>query len=358
MKKQRVYRMSAILLFAAIALTVPQFAQAATMAGTTITNTATVNFNVLGVVQTAATGSTSFVVDRKIDLLVTKKYDVITGPSSTNPTLVYLVTNNSNTTIRFGLSTQVSSTAGYTPTSVTIWKDADNSGTYTAGDVAYSDANTFGDVASGASVTVLVTATTPVGTANGLIAGISLVAQAWEPSFVSLTAITASVGANGINTVETVFADAAGSATAPADIQYDGKHSALAFFTVNASTVTVNKSSIVYADGLGTGFPNAKAIPGATVEYTVVVKNAAGLATAQSVSLSDALPAGLSPVNGTWSTTNESGGPASCNNSAYMKIGAAAWVCAGSWSGSTLSVTVGDLSTGVTATVLFQATIQ
>jgi uncharacterized repeat protein (TIGR01451 family) len=351
--------MSAILLFEAIALTVPQFAQAATMAGTTITNTATVNFNVLGVAQTAATGSTSFVVDRKIDLLVTKKYDVITGPSSTNPTLVYLVTNNSNTTIRFGLSTQVSGTAQYTPTSVSIWKDVNGDNTYSPTDVVYADASTFGDVASGASVTVLVTATTPVAVTNGWTAGVSLVAQAYEPaSYGSLLVIAATGGANNNLTVETVYADAAGSATAPADNQYDGKHSALAFFTVNASTVTVNKSSIVYADGLGTGFPNAKAIPGATVEYTVVVKNAAGLAVAQSVSLSDALPAGLSPVNGTWSTSNESGGPASCNNSAYMKIGAAAWVCAGSWSGSTLSVTVGDLSTGVTATVLFQATIQ
>jgi hypothetical protein len=244
MKRQSIFMTSAILLLAVIALSFPQFAQAAnTMAGTTITNTATVNYNVLGVAQTAATGSTTFVVDRKIDLVVTKKADVITGPSSTSPALAYLVTNNSNTTIRFGLSTQVSGTALYTPTAVTIWKDIDNSGTLTAGDVSYTDATTFGDVASGASVTVLVTATTAGGTANGLTAGISLVAQAWEPSFTSLTVISATGGANGTNTVETVYADAAGTATGPADIQYDGKHSALAIFTVNASTVTVTVSS-------------------------------------------------------------------------------------------------------------------
>ncbi len=362
MNKKSLFKLAAVLLFAVLAVAIPQYAQAATTAGDTITNTAHVNFNVLGVPQPEATGSTSFVVDRKIDLLVTKKSDITTGPSATTPALVYLVTNNSNTAIRFGLTTQVSGTAQYTPTSVSIWKDTDNSGTYTAGDTGYTDSTTFGDIASGASVTVLVTATTPVTATDLKTAGISLVAQAFEPTGSTLgtagTAIAASGGANGINTVETVFADAAGSATSPADSQYDGKHSALAFFTVNASTVSVNKSSIVVDDGLGTPYPNAKAIPGATIEYTVVVKNSAGTATAQSVSLSDTLSpsTAIQPVTAGWSSAN--GGNKTCTNAAVETLDGTTWNCIGSWSGQTLTITVGDLSSGATATILYRATVQ
>ncbi len=362
MNKKSLFKLAAVLLFAVLAAAISQYAQAATTAGDIITNTAHVNFNVLNVPQPEVTGSTSFVVDRKIDLLVTKKSDITTGPSATTPALVYLVTNNSNTTIRFGLTTQVSGTAQYVPTSISIWKDTDNSGTYTAGDTGYTDSTTFGDIASGASVTVLVTATTP-GTATDLqTAGISLVAQAYEPTGSTLgaagTAIAASIGANGINTVETVFADAAGSATSPADTQYDGKHSALAFFTVNASTVSVNKSSIVFSDGLGTPYPNAKAIPGATIEYTMVVKNSGGTATAQSVTLSDTLSpsTAIQPVTGTWSSTN--GGSVSCTNQAVANVAGAGWACIGSWSGQTLTMTVGDLSSNATATILYRATVQ
>ena len=124
MKRYLLYAISICLMVAGLAIVVASSADAAsigTQAGTIITNSVSVDYQINNVPQGSKTGSTSFVVDRMIDLVVTDKADVYTGPSSTMSTLVYLVTNNSNTTIRVALSTQLSSTRQYDPGSVTIW---------------------------------------------------------------------------------------------------------------------------------------------------------------------------------------------------------------------------------------------
>ncbi len=51
------------------------------------------------------------------------------------------------------------------------------------------------------------------------------------------------------------------------------------------------KTSRVVSDPVNGAGPNAKAIPGATVEYCITVANAAGAATATNVALLDDLPA-------------------------------------------------------------------
>jgi uncharacterized repeat protein (TIGR01451 family) len=353
------YKIAAFLLFAAIALAVPQFAQAApvgTASGTTITNTATVNFTILGVAQIAATGSTSFVVDRKVNLLVAKISDISTSPSFTISTLAYIVTNNSNTTIRFGMSTSLGA-GTYTPTSVLIWKDnGSTSGVYDGGNTQVTDASILGDIASGVSITVLVTASTPSTATTGQTAAINLIAQAYEPSSYGSLAVIAQTG-NGVawtpGTVQTVWADGAGSAAG--DVVYDGRHSAFATYTVSAAAIAVTKTVSVYADGLGVLAPNAKAIPGATVEYTVVIKNAVGSATASSVTLTDNLPANMNMLK-PFSSTNA----VAAGNCALVALNndGGGFTCAGSNDGTTWSVTIPSLASGATATVVYQATIQ
>lgn len=364
MKRQHLFTVIVCLLIAALAgiIASPVHAAVGTPAGTTITNNVTVSYSILGVPQASKTGSESFVVDRKIDLVVTKSGDVTTGPSATTPTLVYLVTNNSNSAIRIALSTLLSSTKEYTPTSVTVWKDTNGDGT---GDSSCSGAactSTFGDIASGGTITVLVTATTPTDASDGNKAGIYLIAQAYEPGSGAPAVISQSTGTNDKNVVDTVYADAAGPAGGTDDAQYDGKHSAMATFTVVTATVTVTKSSSIFSDPTGSFAPYAKAIPGATVEYTIVIKNEGGSSTAQSVAITDTLPATILPIDAAWTGT---GSTATCNkpstnpnNAAVMKITSGSWACLGNWSGQNLSLSVGSLSTGQTATIMYQAVIQ
>jgi uncharacterized repeat protein (TIGR01451 family) len=313
-----------------------------------------VNFTISGVAQIAATGSTSFVVDRKVNLLVAKISDISTSPSFTISTLAYIVTNNSNTTIRFGMSTSLGA-GTYTPTNVLIWKDnGTTSGVYGGGNTQVTDASILGDIVSGQSITVLVTASTPSTATTSQTAAINLIAQAYEPSSYGSLAVIAQTG-NGVawtpGTVQTVFADGAGSA----DGLYDGRHSAFATYTVSAAAITVSKTVSVYADNLGILAPNAKAIPGATVEYTVVIKNAVGSATASSVAFTDSLPANMNML-APFTSTNA----AAAGNCALVALNnnGGGFTCTGTNTGIAWSVTIPSLASGATATIVYQAQIQ
>src|SRR6476661_9341652 len=82
-----------------------------TTAGTTITNTATVNFQVGGVSQTSVSGSDSFTVDRKVNLTVAEVGSTTTSvsPGQASAVTTFLVTNTSNAALDFSLAaTQLS----------------------------------------------------------------------------------------------------------------------------------------------------------------------------------------------------------------------------------------------------------
>ena len=72
-----------------------------TDAGTSITNNVSVAFNVGGTAQTAETDSDTFVVDRIVNLVVTKSDAVNTSvaPGSTLQAVTYTVSNQTNDTI-------------------------------------------------------------------------------------------------------------------------------------------------------------------------------------------------------------------------------------------------------------------
>ena len=89
-------------------------------------------------------------------------------------------------------------------------------------------------------------------------------------------------------TMQTVFADAAGNG---GDSNYDGKYTALADYSVSAPVLSINKNSVVISDPVE-GSTNPKAIPGAVLQYCVVVSNAASAGTsATNISVGDVLPA-------------------------------------------------------------------
>ncbi|HTG01810.1 MAG TPA: hypothetical protein VK654_14610 [Nitrospirota bacterium] len=357
MSRKKTYLVAALLLLAAVAV-MPQ-AALATDAGVTITNTAHVNYAVSGVAQTEVTGSVSFVVDRRVNMTVTNLGNVTSAPSSTFQAIQFLVTNTSNTTMRFQLQAVSKGTNTWTLTTPNIYRDNNSNGLWDAGDTLYVNAGTFGDLATNASVTVLIVGDIPASLPNGAAAAYDLLATAVDAG--TLTVTTQTAGAGTMAGVDTVFADAAGSASG--DIIYDGRHSAAGTFTITAATIAVAKSAAVYSDPVN-NTTNPKAIPGAVVTYTVTITNSAG-ASASNVTMTDNLNAEIT-ANHIAFRTQFIDGTISCaagQGSAYSINGGTTWTCqSGTWSGgpaNTLTSTIpGTIAAGGSAMIKYQVTVQ
>lgn len=334
----------------------PAFA-AGTAAGSTITNTATVNYQVGGVAQTAINASNNITVDRKITLTVAEVGSATTtvAPGATAQVTSFTVTNTSNDTLDLGLTAaQLASgtaahggTDNFDVTGLSMFVDTNGNGTYDAGTDA---AVTFLDeVAADASRTVFLVGAIPIARVNGDVAGVTLTAQARASGGVGSqgAVITETAGANTAG-VDTVFADSAGPVAG--DAARDGKASDDDDYTVSAPTLTVTKQSRIVSDPIN-GSTNPKLIPGAIVEYCIVVANAAGGAAATSVAISDPLPAqttfvaASSFLNGTYTGSAPTG---TCNLDG---------TAGGSVAAGTLSGTLGTVAAGTTRTLYFQVTI-
>jgi uncharacterized repeat protein (TIGR01451 family) len=253
-----------------------------TPAGTAITNTVAVSFVQDGATHSLTAGN-SFLVDRAINMVVTKNSDVNTAPTSSNVALSFLVSNMSNTTLRFAFSAVSKATNTWTMNNVRIYRDNNSSGTWDAGDTLYNDASTFGGLVSDASVTILIVADTPAGLTMGQSALYDLVATAVDAGTLNVSTQTAGPNTAG---VDTVFLDISGSAVG--DGARDGKHSATGAFNISAATLTENLSlnkTVTVLDQWGGTVP----IPGATLRYTIVATTSGG-GTANNVVISDPLP--------------------------------------------------------------------
>jgi uncharacterized repeat protein (TIGR01451 family) len=260
---------------------------AGTGAGTVITNSVTVNYQEAGVPRTA-TGQASFRVDRVVNITVTKLADASIAAGQANASALFLVSNTSNTALRFSLSAVSRATNTWTMNNVRLYRDTNNSGAWDAGDALYADPSTFGDILSGASVTVMIVADAPSPLPGRQPLQYDLVAAAVDPGTTTLTVPTAGGNTAG---VDTVFADAAGSLTGYAG--RDGRHSAAASFSASLDVLTVTKSVTVSDQWGGT-----QPIPGATLRYTITV-TAVNPGTATATVISDAIPANTTYVGGT-----------------------------------------------------------
>lgn len=290
------------------------FAAITTAAGTTVSNTASItNYSVGGVPQlTPGTPINSnpvdFVVDRKIDLVVAQSNSALTVLAGASAqALSFTVTNNSNAPLDFSLAVANTATTTAVPGGAdsddvdgafTIYADTDGSGTYTPGvDLAITSlSNIPAETAIVGQNTrrVFVVANIKTTSLNGAYIGALLTATATE---VGGAALVQTTGANTVG-VDTVFADAAGVA---GDLDRNAVHNAYGSYVIQTATLSVVKSSRVVWDPFN-GDTNPKAIPGAIVEYCLVVTNT-GAAAASSVVLSDAIPTnttyyGTAPVSG------------------------------------------------------------
>jgi uncharacterized repeat protein (TIGR01451 family) len=329
----------------------PAFA-AGTTAGTSITNTATVNYQVGGVAQGAQTASDTFTVDRKINLLVEEVGTVTTNvvPGQTNAVTTFQLTNSSNEVLDFALAaTQITGgtaahggTDSFDVTNIRIYRDNPTTGTvgsWDAGDalVTYAD-----EVAADAIVRLFVVADVPAGLANNAVAGVQLRATAREGGTAGSqgAAVTQTTGTNTAGK-DTVFADTAGVN----DAARDASHSAADDYTVQTATLAVTKVSRVISDPFN-NTTNPKLIPGAVVEYCIAVTNSGGAA-ATSVAITDPVPGQLTFNAGTILLGGTvTGGTCDFNGSA-----------GGSYTAPNVSGTIASIAAGASSTLVFRATV-
>ncbi len=328
-----------ITFLACCVFTVGTAGAAGTTAGTVITNTVAVSFVQDGVTHTMTAGN-SFIVDRAINVVVTKNSDVNTAPTSSNVALSFLVSNTSNTAMRFALSAVSKATNTWTMNNVRIFRDNNSGGAWDAGDTLYSDASTFGNLASGVSVTVLIVADTPAGLTIGQTALYDLVATAVDASTLNISTQSTGLNTSGI---DTVFLDVAGSTVG--DGARDGKHSATGVFGVSVAALNVilNKT-VTILDQWGGNL----AIPGATLRYTIVATTTGG-STANNVVISDPLP-----VNTTYTANS-----LRLNNTALTDIADTDAGDAGLTTPNAVTVKLGNLtSSSPIQTVIFEVKIK
>jgi len=336
-----------------------------TAANSSISNSVTVSYNVGGVAQTPITSAADvFTVDRKIDLVVTTQDSsaVVVTPGQTNAVTTFTVTNNSNATIDFLLAAaqQAGGTARFTGNDTTdlsnvrVYVETNGSAGWQAAD---TQATSLAAVASGDAVTVYIVSDVPVATAQAAQATMILTATA--ASGVTATTGYAGTGgsaisqtptgtANGKTTMETVFADAQAEAQTGDGLK-DGKHAARSDYRVDTAQLSVAKYSRVISDPFS-GAASPRAIPGAVIEYCIVVQNTSTTVNATSVSVSDTVDAATltgvtaptigGSFNGTDTCTGGTGG---------------SWT---STAGGIYQYSVGTVAASATSLVRFQATIR
>jgi hypothetical protein len=333
---------------------------AGTASGTDIANTVFVDYNVGTVAQTQRQATDTFKVDRKATVLVTETGSVTTNVSANQTAAVttFTVTNQSNATIDIGLaagqfsggSAPHGGTDAFDLTGLSMFVDTNSNGTYDSGT---DTAVTFLDeLAADASRTIFLVGNIPGTATNGQIAAVHLTGTARESGATGTqgAVLTATAGANGATTVETVLQDTGTGINS--DAANDGRSTDDDDYTVAAANLTVTKSSRVIEDPVNTiasgNSANAKAIPGATIEYCIVVSNAAGAATASSVAISDnisSLPITYSSGFGVFVGGTVSGGVCSGGTNT------------GTFTSGTVAGNLGTVTAGQTKTLYFRATI-
>jgi uncharacterized repeat protein (TIGR01451 family) len=306
----------ALLAFAALGA-IQQAHAAGTAAGTTISNLATVNYNVGGVAQapigssptgntTGAGTATTFVVDDKVNLTLTE----VTGgpttpvaPGSINDVTIYKLTNTGNAPEAYTLTP--ANVAGGTPAggagfgadnqdmlntagnplrvfvSAAACSGASATPAYNAGT---DTATSIASLAADACKYVFIVADAPATATNGQFASVRLSAR----TDVNNSPGTAEVQTSGADTsaVDVVFADAVGINDSSA--ARDGQASTLGQYAFVSASVAVAKTSAVISDPFN-GTTNPKAIPGGVIEYTITVTNT-GAAATTAATLQDVIP--------------------------------------------------------------------
>jgi uncharacterized repeat protein (TIGR01451 family) len=273
---------------------------AGTLSGTSVENTATVNYDVAGIVQeeiesspagnsTSGAGNgtpTAFVVDNLVDLDVSEIGGATTEttPGFSGALTTFRVTNEGNTTQDYALSvTNLASTdptvhsnadTDVDMTAFQVFVDVNDNDTYEPG----TDTATFiGSLAPDDDIEVFVLSDAPLGALTSDVANIRLTATTNDAG---TSASTPTVETGGTNTagIDVVFGDDDGN---------DGFEFADDGYTFATADLLISKTSEVVEDPFN-GATNPKAIPGAYIEYSITIENG-GSEDADNVVITDTL---------------------------------------------------------------------
>ncbi len=280
------------LCFATLALLFAQHAFAiGTPAGDTVSNQASVAYSVGGVAQTAVDSNVaSFVVDQRVDFTLAEVDGIPTPvtPGLPNAVTTFTLTNTGNAVQDFDLSAvnlvggtvNGNADTGQVEDPPRVFADTDGSGNFNVGDGVFVDE--LSATAGSNSILVFVVANVPVALGNGDGANVEITATAHDAGAPGLGAITTDDAgvADDTTLVQVVFANGSGGGVETAQ---DG-------YAVASASLSATKGSAVIDDGFSVTDP--KAIPGATIEYTVTILNT-GAEDATGVGIVDPLDANV-----------------------------------------------------------------
>ena len=305
MKTKQTTRFLLMLLIAALAVMVPQFAAASTAPCTTITNLATANYSVGGIGQTPEnSNTTTFDVGVKVIVTVTNNDgdEVTVVPGTTKVALKFTVTNDGNAVHDYDLTAEASADTTPSPydgaddsfdgTTIAIYDDT--GGTPGSFDATDSVITSLDDVAADGGSAVVYIVYTPsdlseddLETAVYYLMATSKWADDAAISYGtdSPEASEAGGSCDGATSVDVVAGDGDGDATG--DDDKDGEHSDDGAFEVSSAIIGVTKSQSVIWDPVNYNSSPAF-IPGAIVEYEIEIANTGGAA-AVLTTITDAL---------------------------------------------------------------------
>ncbi len=316
----------ACIISAALNLTGAAYA-AGTLAGTDINNVATATYDGPGGTVTVNTNQVTIKVDELLDVTVarTSPGDVATTPSATGNVLIFRITNTGNGSEAFSLTTDVNKSGDdFNPTLNQIVIDTNDNGVYDAGvDTVYVAGSNDPVLTPDQGKTIFVLTNTPATPVNGNRAEIGLTATALTGSGTPGT-VFAGLGDGGGDAV-------VGTTTATKE--------ATGFLVVQAATIALVKSAIVL-DPFGGNRP----VPGAVITYNLVA-TITGAGSLNNVVISDPIPTGTTYSTGT--ITLES-----------ATLTDAADTDTGNYTGTEISVGLGNVPAGQTRTVSFKVTIK
>jgi uncharacterized repeat protein (TIGR01451 family) len=287
---------------------------AGTASGTQIDNRATVNYTVGGVSQTpiessptgnttAGTGNgavTRFLVDNRVDLTVVELSGnaTPTTPGANNVVAAFTVTNTGNTAQGYALApTNVGGTLfgegdDFDMNNLRVFVDSNGNDTYDPADTATS----IDTLAADDSVTVFIVADTPLAAQNAQASNVRLTATTAVAGTAGATLVAETTGADSPTVVDVVFADG----NAGGNVPRNGAGFADDQYFVSAAGINVQKTSATISDPFN-GTASPKAIPGATVEYAIVLSNSTATA-ANGVVVTDPLPANTTFATGAYNS--------------------------------------------------------
>ena len=267
-----------------------------TEAGTTVQNTASVDYFVGGIDQTDITSNTvSFVVDRRVNfsLVPVNTGDLeLVSPGGTDYFVDFLLTNLSNSDLDFDLLlAQVTSGnpvdgSGNDDADMLTLEYAISGNTVSGGDpnpVRGVNTGIIDELGSDEAIRIRVYGDAALAMTDGQIAGAELTATAFEAGVAGIGAALAYGVANDDATVQNVDVNANNGV----QVSVDG-------FLVEAANLSVAKSYTIVDGDLGSGLP----IPGTRLQYEIVISNAAGASDATDIVVSDLIDSSLTFLTG------------------------------------------------------------